>query len=181
MATGGGTRIVIVDEKGRVVSNIPLDELLKPTDLNIDSVTKNLGVNVSQAEILTPVDVQSHWGEAVTLKASGAETATGTGTDVDIERFITGVICIDVTAVSGTFAAGEGLKVVIEGKDEVSGKYKTLYDTSADPDVGMITAPTTVWYEMTQNDMAFRYIRARWEITGTTPSFTFSVTGQFKA
>ncbi|RLE41483.1 hypothetical protein DRJ19_05790, partial [Candidatus Woesearchaeota archaeon] len=89
-----------------------------------------------------------------------------------------GELCIDVTEVSGTFASGEGLRVIVEGKDEVSGKYKTIYD-SYDKTGGMITSPTTLWEPIT--DLAFRLLRVRWEISGTDPSFTFSVSMQAKA
>jgi len=145
---------------------------------SFDPIVNALKVTITNSEIKMPTDVQDHWAEAVTLLASGARIASGNGSDVDVGRFIMGEICIDVTAVSGTFAAGEGLRVIVEGKDEVTGLYKTIYDSNSslgEP----ITAPTTDW--MTINTLAFRVIRVRWEITGTTPSFTFSVSMQAKA
>ncbi len=134
--------------------------------------------NIVDAQVKVPVDIQDHWGEAVTLQASAAQTASGNGSDVDVERFVMAEICIDVTAVSGTFNAGEGLRVIVEGKDEITGKYRTLYDSDSSLG-GKITTVTTDWLTITT--LAFRYLRVRWEISGSTPSFTFSVTGQFKA
>jgi len=137
-----------------------------------------LRIALGNAEILQGVDIQSHWGEAVTLLASGARTADGEGDDVNVEKFVIGELCIDVTAVSGTFASGEGLRVIVEGKDEVSGKYKTIYD-SYEKTGGMITSPTTLWEPIT--GLAFRLLRVRWLISGTDASFTFSVSMQGKA
>jgi len=141
-------------------------------------VDSNLKANLTTTEIKLPTDVQDHWAEAVTLLASGARTSNGSGNDVDVGRFITGELCIDVTAVSGSFASGEGLRVIVEGKDEVSGKYKTIYD-SYDSLGGMITSPITDWLTITT--LAFRLLRVRWEISGTDPSFTFSVSLTAKA
>ncbi|RLI83693.1 hypothetical protein DRP04_00810 [Archaeoglobales archaeon] len=137
-----------------------------------------LRIALANSEILQPIDIQSHWGEAVTLLASGERTADGTGDDVNVEKFMVGELCIDVTAVSGAFASGEGLRVIVEGKDEVSGKYRTIYD-SYDSLGAMITSPITDWLTITT--LAFRLLRVRWEISGTDPSFTFSVSMQGKA
>jgi hypothetical protein len=59
------------------------------------------------------------------------------------------------------------LDVYIEGKDQVSGKYKTLFSQTG------ISAVGTWWFTITT--LAFKYIRVRWVIGGTSPSFTFSV------
>jgi len=143
-----------------------------------DDISKAIQTNVVNCEVKVPTDVQDHWVEAVTLLASGARTASGNGSDIDVGRFIMGELCINVTAVTGTFAAGEGLQVIVEGKDEVTGLYKTIYDSNESLG-GPITAVTTDW--MTINMLAFRLIRVRWVISGTTPSFTFSVTLTAKA
>ena len=143
-----------------------------------------LRIALAAAEILQPTEIQSHWSEGVTLLASGARTTNGEGSDVDVERFICGELHLSVTAVSasGEFGAGEGLRVIVEGKDEITGDYKIIYD-SADPNksnIGeMITSPVDDWLPITMN--AFKHLRVRWEISGTDPSFTFSVTMQGKA
>jgi len=143
-----------------------------------DSITRTVRVTLADSEIKQPIDVQDHWAEAVTMLASGARTASGTGNDIDVGRFIAGELCINVSAVSGTFAAGEGLQIIVEGKDEVTGLYKTIYDSNQALGAP-ITAAVTDW--LTINTLAFRLVRVRWVISGTTPSFTFSVTMQAKA
>lgn len=138
-----------------------------------DSITKTLRVSLVDSEIKLPIDVQDHWAEAVTLLASAARTADGTGADIDVGRFICGVLCINVTAASGTFDTGQGLTIIVEGKDEVTGLYKEIYNS------GVVTAAKVDWLEI--DTLPFRLVRVRWTISGTTPSFTFSVTMQAKA
>ena len=122
-------------------------------------------------------NIQNRLSDTIIFQQSSTQTASGTGNDIDVGKYIVGEICIDVTNVSGTFNAGEGLRILIEGKDETTGKYRTLYDS--DSSLGSrITNITTDWLTITS--LAFRYIRVRWEISGTSPSFTFSVSGQFK-
>ena len=135
----------------------------------------NLKTVISDSDIQVPTDARNHWYEAVTLLSSAARTSTGTASDVDVGRFIAGVICIDVTAVSGT---SPSLNVIIGGKDEVSGKYNTIHTESG------ITATGTYWKTITLSTdppLAFKYLRVRWEISGTDPSFTFSVSMSAKA
>ena len=164
-------KVVIIDSAGNIIS----DKLQFDTN-------NNLKIVLAASEILQPVDIQSHWGEGVTLLASGARTTNGEGSDVDVERFICGELHLSVTAVSGTFDTGQGLRVIVEGKDEITGDYKIIYD-SADPNksnIGeMIISPTNDWYPIDM--LAFKHLRVRWEINGTDPSFTFSVTLQAKA
>jgi len=138
----------------------------------------NLKTVISDSDIQVPTDARNHWYEDVTLLSSAARTADGTGSDVDVGRFLFGDLCIDVTAVSGSFAAGEGLRVIVEGKSEVSGKYKTLYDSYVS--LGdYITSTTTDWAYL--DPITFKYLRVRWTISGTDPSFTFSVSMSAKA
>jgi len=164
-------KIVIIDSAGNIIS----DKLQFDTN-------NNLKIVLAASEILQPTDIQSHWGEGVTLLASGVRTSSGERSDVDVERFICGELHLSVTAVSGTFDTGQGLRVIVEGKDEITGDYKIIYD-SADPNkshIGeMITSPVDDWLPITMN--AFKHLRVRWEISGTDPSFTFSVTLQAKA
>ena len=164
-------KVIIIDSAGNVIS----DKLQFDTN-------NNLKIVLAASEILQPTDIQSHWGEGVILLASGARTSSGEGEDVDVERFICGELHLSVTAVSGTFDTGQGLRVIVEGKDEITGDYKVIYD-SADPNkshIGeMIASPVDDWLPITMN--AFKHLRVRWEISGTDPSFTFSVTMQAKA
>ena len=73
-------------------------------------------------------------------------------------------IIVKVTAVSGTNPV---LNVYIEGKFTATGDYKPLVY------VENITS-TGIWY-LTITQLAFRYVRVRWVVSGTSPAFTFAV------
>jgi len=92
-------------------------------------------------------------------------------------------ICLDITAVSGTFAAGEGLRIQVRIKDATAIKYKAIMTW-----LGPYTTTGTYWALIypgvtdtagqieVENDVPLsRTWLVRYEITGTTPSFTFSV------
>ena len=128
----------------------------------------NKKVDIANAEVVVPTQVVSKYKTALTLLASGARTASGTGSDVDVTHVDSGDVLINVTVVSGTTPE---LVVVIQGQDEITGVWKNLVET--DP----ITAVGQYWIEL--EPIRFRKIRVSYTITGTTPSFTFSVTGQF--
>ena len=162
-----------------VVTKIKLPAVLTkdPDDecpfINLDT-SGNLKVVVAGSEILQAIQTLSHWAESRALVPSAVYTASDSTDDIDVSDFIKGIICLDVTAVSGTFLAGEGLRVYIEGKDDVTGNYKTIYDSySAIGDYIQDTTTTPNWSEIF--DIPYEKIRVRWEITGTTPSFTFAV------
>jgi len=116
-----------------------------------------------------PRRVSSHKQADITIHASGAETADGSTADVDLADYYGAELCLDVTAVSGT---NPSMDVYIEGRDPISGKYKVL-----DSHTG-ITATGTYWTTIT--NLIFRYIRARFLISGTNPSFEFSLGGSVK-
>ncbi|MEM4975713.1 MAG: hypothetical protein QXT64_00135 [Desulfurococcaceae archaeon] len=130
----------------------------------------NLKVSVEESSIKQPVNIQDHWVESVVLLPSGARTASGNTGDIDVGRFLYGEICIDITAVSGT---NPTLDVYIEGKDQYTGKYKVLFSHTG------LNSVQTIWDTITL--LAFRYLRVRWVVGGTSPSFTFSVSGEFKS
>lgn len=127
-------------------------------------------VQITEATIKQPIDVQDHWCENVVLLGSAARTSGGTTSDINVGRFLHGEICIDVTAVSGT---SPSLNVYVEGKDQYSGKYKILHSSTG------LNSVQTVW--ATLSPLVFTYIRVRWEISGTSPSFTFSVSMEGKS
>ena len=127
------------------------------------TATGNLKQSLEESTIKQPTDIQDHFAIAVVLHAAGAETASGQSGDIDVGQFLYGELCVDVTAVAGTTPT---LDVYIEGKDETSGKYKVMWHPV------QITAIGTAWEPITM--LAFRLIRIRWVIGGTTPSFTFS-------
>jgi len=116
-----------------------------------------------------PRRVSSHKQADITIHASGAETADGNSGDIDVADYYGAEICLDVTNVSGT---NPSMDVYIEGRDPISGKYKVL-----DSHTG-ITATGTYWTTITS--LIFRYIRASWLVSGTNPSFEFSLGGSVK-
>lgn len=116
------------------------------------------------------VAILEHYSSSITLAAPAARTTSGNSGDIDVGPFIGGEVCIDVTSVSG---GNPSLDIVIEGKDQLSGKYKELGSKTG------ITAPGTFW--ITLSDVYFRYIRASWIISGISPSFTFSIGMEAKA
>jgi hypothetical protein len=111
--------------------------------------------------------------------ASAARTAAGQSADLineDASSVGSAQFVIDVTAVSGTTPV---LVVIVEGFDPTSGKYVPLL-TSANITVTGTTVlhvgpglPATA--NVSANALVTRNFRVRFTITGTTPSFTFSV------
>jgi len=119
----------------------------------------------------------------VTVLPSATRTAGGVSPDQTNFNARGVVIYLNITAVSGTFAAGEGLNIHIDFKDPVSGEYPQVT-----PDIGPYTttglrcivvypgATDVRGYFPTENDVPLpRTWRVHYGITGTTPSFTFSV------
>lgn len=126
-----------------------------------------------------------HSADAVVLfpgatEVATAATTTGSGADIDVSRYIGCEICLDVTAASGTFNAGEGLRVKVVGIDEITGKTKVLFDSYTV--AGDYITTTGTWF-LSIDNLWFRTIRVEWEILNgaVDASFTFSVSGQFKA
>ena len=135
---------------------LKLEEILVNLRQGTESTLKD-------SHIMVPTDIQNRYKAPLTLY-SGTVTASGNSSDIDVSPFSVLEIEIKVTSVSGT------LDVYIEGKFENTGDYKTLASQTG------ITA-TGVWY-FTINPCAFRYLRVRWVVGGTSPSFTFRVDGQ---
>lgn len=130
----------------------------------------NLKVSLQETTIKQPIDVQDHWSESVVLLPSAARTASGSTDDIDVGRFLYAEICVDITAVSGTDPT---LDVYIEGKNQYTGKYKILFSHTG------LNAVQTIWDTIIL--LAFRYIRVRWVVGGSAPSFTFSVSAEMKS
>ena len=104
------------------------------------------------------------------LHASSAETANGSGADVDISNYKAAEYCLDIIAVAGSPA---GIHLLLEGKDQTSGKYKIIDDRT-------ITAAGTYWVTITA--LVFKYIRARWHtFDGVDDSVTFTSALECKA
>ena len=126
---------------------------------------------------------QRYVGAELLLSESVVQTVnpeTGASADIDVSKYLVGELCIDVTAISGTFGTGEGLQILVKGKDETTGKYKTLYDSSVSLG-GQITSTVTDW--ATLDPIPFRYLKVEWTLTCATldASATFTVSLQGKS
>jgi hypothetical protein len=148
-------------------SETTLSAIRSQTDrLNFDPANR-LRVSPANAEAMLPVDIQARYKPTGMTLYIGTVTAGGNSGDIDVSTFTALELELKVTAVSGTTPA---LSVYIEGKFETTGDYKMLvYQEN-------ITA-TGIWY-FTVNPCVFRYIRVRWSVSGTSPSFTFRVDAQ---
>lgn len=101
---------------------------------------------------------------AITLHAAGAETASGTGTAVDIaDRTLLQLTC-DWTALSGS---GVALQVFVDGSLTQS-NWTSL---------GTFGSASAIGAQQLLVPEAMRYVSCRWVLSGTTPSATFAVTG----
>lgn len=101
------------------------------------------------------------------LASSAARTSNGTGSALQVEEFIEGRVFLDVTAVSGTTPS---LTVRIEDSWDGS----TWWNHT---NFSAVSAATQKAVSLTTFG---KYIRCKWNMTGTSPSFTFSVVFQGK-
>jgi len=103
--------------------------------------------------------------KSVVLAASAARTTTADGTPVEgINRDGPAAVFLDATAASGTTPT---LDVTIEEYDSVSAKWYVIATFAQLVAVGRERIAVA--------DLSGNRHRASWTITGTTPSFTFSV------
>lgn len=126
----------------------------------------NLLTALGGAKVAPGVDIQYRRKEAFTC-FSGIVTASGSSADVDVDHFSALELQLKVTGVSGT---NPTLSVYIEGKFEGTGDYKPL--------VYQENITTTGIWHFTVSLLAFRRLRVRWVVGGTSPSFTFRVDAQ---
>lgn len=105
----------------------------------------------------------------VALAPTAARTATGQGSAVDVRQLVgLGQFMLDCAAGTGTTP-----NLVVSIQDSPDG-------TTGWADVISFTAVTTVASAQDRGlDVRSTrgFVRARWVITGTTPSFTFSLNG----
>jgi hypothetical protein len=124
----------------------------------------NLKIDNANYEAMAPTDIQAVYKAKATL-FSGTVSTSGNTADIDVSNFTVLEIEVKVTGVAGV---NPSLDVYIEGKFEDTGDYKVLASQ------GSITS-TGAWF-LTITKLAFRYIRVRWDVKGTNPSFTIIVT-----
>jgi hypothetical protein len=123
---------------------------------------------IADSGIIVPVDIQARYKPPGMTLYSGTVTSSGNTSDIDVSLLSSIRIMAKVTAVSGTTPT---LDIYIEGKYEATGDYVPLLSKTGINATGV--------YELGQLDnLCFRYIRIRWSISGTSPSFTFGVYAQ---
>lgn len=147
---------ILPQEFGDLASQLTLADLLEM-----------IRTKIADSGIIVPTDLQARYKPPGMTLYSGTVTANGNTVDIDVSTISALEIEIKVTSVSGTSPT---LDVYIEGKFEATGDYKPLVSQTG------ITA-TGIWF-LTINPVIFRYIRVRWVVGGTSPSFTFTVAGQ---
>lgn len=152
---GGDQKIFLVDADGKPILAISKGDWL--STLPISQIENAAG----QKAALKPV-------QQITLHASGPETASITGSDVNVEQLTTANFYLDVTAASGTTPT---LDVKIQEKDPVSGKY---FDLVSFTQATAITSERKN-YGSGVGELLGKVIRFVATIGGTTPSFTFSL------
>jgi len=135
--------------------------------LTLADLLEMIRVKIADSAIIVPVEQQSRYKPAGMTLYSGTVTASGNSSDVDVSTISAMELELKVTSVSGTSPT---LDVYVEGKFEATGDYKTLASQTG------ITS-TGAWF-FTLNPLIFRYIRVRWVVSGTSPSFTFRVDAQ---
>lgn len=103
------------------------------------------------------------------LLPTAARTATANGTGVDAKDYI------GIAAVVLDSGAGTGTTPTLDIKIQDSDDNTTFADLSPAVAFTQVVAGATVQRVALNLDAARRYIRAVSTITGTTPSFTYSV------
>ncbi len=110
----------------------------------------------------------------ITLHASAAESTSDVGPAIDISPALPATaqrssvrLLLEVTGISGDTPS---LTVTIETSPSNTGAWRALGSFDALTATGTFPRLTFATCE--------RYVRARWNISGTTPSFTFAVSGQ---
>lgn len=118
-------------------------------------------------------------GSPFTLKASGAETASTTGAQVETPDSGSAHIEVNITASSGTTPT---MTVVIEGSNDAANWYTLgTFGANGFAPGSVATAPsnfTGVTGPVRGAVPAIQFLRYRSVIGGTTPSFTYTVTGE---
>jgi hypothetical protein len=155
--------------------DIVRDDVGLAKDSTLQLLTKSLRsiggdsllATIYDSMIIVPVEEQSRYKPPAITLYSGTVTSNGNTADVDVSTVSALELLLKVTGVSGT---NPSLSVYVEGKFETTGDYKPLVWQEG------ITS-TGVWF-FTITQLIFRYLRVRWVVGGTSPSFTFTVVAQ---
>lgn len=112
-------------------------------------------------------------GVEIEIHSSRAETASGESRfGFPVREYEKAVFILDVTAVSGTTPT---LDVTIVNVDPQTGQEDTIVTFAQK------TATGTEWkYSLDTGKQLGNFIKVKWTIGGTSPSFTFSVIAHLK-
>jgi len=163
--------VMFPPEFNQLKSQLPLTEFWQDLYQIIKSSQIMVPVDIQDSYIMVPTEVQSLYPgimkSSFTLQASTTQTASGSGSDVDVGNIRNLDIEIKVTSVSGTSPV---LNIYIQGKQTGTGDYF---------DIASYTNITAVGsYRLSLTNVPYRIIRVRWEVSGTSPSFTFQVVAE---
>jgi len=146
-------------------------ELFQPAKMNV-AIPSTMSVNVQyplDSSNNLNVDTQLKAGYAnymnVTILNAQVITANGNSSNIDVGGYPYVFVFIYVSAVSGT---SPSLNVYLNAVDEVSNASVSIAS------VTNITATGT--YYISANGLAVRYVNVSWAVSGTSPSFTTTIT-----
>jgi hypothetical protein len=149
--------VILPQEFGDLAAQLGLADLLEM-----------IRAKIADSAIIVPVEKQAAYKPPPITLYSGTVTASGSTSDIDVSTLSSIRVMVKVTAVSGTAPT---LDIYIEGKYEATGDWVPLLSRTGITSTGV--------YELGQLDnLCFRYIRVRWVVGGTSPSFTFTVAAQ---
>jgi len=166
MSTGGYGR----EFTGKVILYLydPSTDKYYPVSGEIVGDKIIIHIIISDSKIMNPSDIQAVYKPPGTTLYSGTVTVNGSTSSIDVSRVGHIRVMAKVTSVSGT---NPTLDIYIEGLYEVTGDWVPLLSRTGINATGI--------YELGQLDgLCFRYIRVRWVVGGTNPSFTFGVYAQ---
>jgi len=166
MSSGGYGR----EFTGRVILYLydPSTGRIYPVSGEVSGGKIILHVIVSDSKVMNPSDIQAVYKPPGTTLYSGTVTASGNSASIDVSTVGHVRIMAKVTSVSGTTPT---LDIYIDGLYEATNDWIPLLSKTGINATGV--------YELGQLDnLTFRYIRIRWVVGGTSPSFTFQVVAQ---
>jgi hypothetical protein len=114
-------------------------------------------------------------GDSITPVASAARTANGDSGWLDSDDFHAAVFLLNITVVGND--ANETLDVVVETASSAAGANTRAVTGSP---FAQKTQPGGVTSERKSFGGFDSFYRVRWTVGGTTPAFTFSVSGDAK-
>ena len=103
------------------------------------------------------------------LHPTTARTATGNGTGADLQAR-DGDLCLVLDSAAGT-GTTPTLDVTVESSDTLGGTYTAITGAA----FTRVTTTASQQLLVISKDEARRFVRIVYTLTGTTPSFTFSV------